>query len=448
MKKEREEYLDIIRSLGGDYAGREAAAAHVADSDCYVYGFPAPFSFVPAFYTEADLAFMHRTVEMTHRILSKAITHYVENPEYRKLFAFPKKVEDLILLPCNYEEKLPISRFDFFLNEDDLSFKFCEFNTDGTAAMSRTMIGCEAVELTDSFKEFCRAHKPAQFELFDSWVRAFLETYYSDTHARKHPRVLITDFKDMVTMSDVTRYLAAFERAGITARFVDIRELAFDGQALTDPVDGMAFDAVYRRVCTSDIAAHYDECRALIDAVAMEKTVLIGHFRTTVPHAKMINVALRDDQTRAFLTEEEWNFVCDHILPTWRLRTDTPGLDLREIKENKDRWIIKPEDDYDSHGVYAGGDLSLEEWTAVVDRLTDKGFVAMAFHTPCTAMITLPGKADKDAADYGIAPWYSMTGTYAYNGKFVGFFSRMGQEHVISESHHGVSIPSFMLCGE
>ena len=50
--------------------------------------------------------------------------------------------------------------------------------------------------------------------------------------------------------------------------------------------------------------------------------------------------------------------------------------------------------------------------------------------------------------DYGIKPWHSMTGTYSYNGKFVGFFSRMGREFVISESHHGVSIPSFRLIGE
>lgn len=463
MKKERQEYLEIIRSLKGDPEGRKAAAEYVKNSDCYVYGFPAPFSFVPTFYTAKELSFMEKTVQMTHSILSKAIRHYVESPEYRKLFAFPETVEKLILLPCGYEEQLPISRFDFFLSEDDFSFKFCEFNADGAAAMSRTQIGCEAVALSESFQEFTKNHEVVSFELFDSWVSAFMDTYVSDSHVAKGteaadaakegllpmiPNVLLTDFEEAVTMSDVTRYLASFEKAGIPARFVDIRKLAFDGEHLYDPADGTVFHAVYRRVCTSDIAKRYEECRAVIDATAAEKIVLIGHFRTTVPHAKMINVALLDEQTKAILTEEEWTYVQEHILKTWRLRTDTAGLDIAGIKANKDHWIIKPEDDYDSHGVYAGGDMSQEEWEKTVDDSIDKGFVAMDFYLPPTSQICLPGEMDEAAEDYGIGQWHSMTGTYSFNGKFVGFFSRMGQENVISESHHGVSIPSFRLIGE
>lgn len=459
MKKERNEYLDILRELKGDAEGRAEAAKYVKDSDCYVYGFPAPFSFVPTFYTAEELAFMEKTVQMTHSILSKAIRHYVEDAEYRKLFAFPKEVEELILLPCGYEEQLPISRFDFFLSEDDFSFKFCEFNADGAAAMSRTQIGCEAVSRTESFRRFTEKHTVLPFELFDSWVSAFLDTYTSDTHVQKGaegqtdllpsmPNVLITDFKEAVTMSDVTRYIDSFAKAGVQARFVDIREVVFDGEHLVDPKDGMIFHAVYRRVCTSDIAKRHEECKALIDAAAAEKVVLIGHFRTTVTHAKMINIALLDPQTKAILTEEEWQFVQDHILPTYRLRSDNEALDIAAVKANKNDWIIKPEDDYDSHGVYAGGDMTQEEWEKTVDDAMDKGFVAMVFYTPAKSQIALPRPEEAALADYGIGDWFSMTGTYSYNGRFVGFFSRMGQEHVISESHNGVSIPSFRLVGE
>lgn len=472
MKKEREEYLQIIRDLKGDEEGRKKAADYVRDSDCYVYGFPAPFAFVPTFYTAEEISFMEKTVQTTHSILSKAIRQYVKDPEYRKLFAFPKEVEELILLPCGYEEQLPISRFDFFLSEDDFSFRFCEFNADGAAAMSRTQIGCEAAEVSESFRKFSEHHKTEQFEYFDSWVSAFLETYRSDEHVSGEqttfpevPHVLIADFKDAVTESDITRVLASFEKAGVPARFVDIRDLRFDGENLVDPADGQVFDAVYRRVTTSDVAKRYEQCKPLIDAVAAEKVVLIGHFRTTVPHAKMINIALRDAQTKAFLSEEEWAFVQEHILPTFRLRKDTEGLDIAKIKAEKDQWILKPEDDYDSHGIFAGGDMQQAEWEEKVDSLIDRDYVVMEYYVPPVSEICLPiptcerpetklisavdyyaDEAMKE--DYGIKPWHSMTGTYSYNGKFVGFFSRMGREFVISESHHGVSIPSFRLIGE
>ena len=472
MKKEREEYLQILRELKGDEEGRKKAADYVKDSDCYVYGFPAPFSFVPTFYTSEELSFMEKTVQMTHSILSKAIRQYVKDPEYRKLFAFPKEVEELILLPCGYEEQLPISRFDFFLSEEDFSFKFCEFNADGAAAMSRTQIGCEAVQLSESFQKFAEHHETEPFEYFDTWVSAFMDTYTSDVHVNGKepslpliPHVLITDFKDAVTESDITRMLSSFERAGISARFVDIRDLCFDGEKLYDPSDGMTFEAVYRRVTTSDVAKRYEQCKPLIDAVAAEKVVMIGHFRTTVPHAKMINVALLNPQTEAFLTEEEWAFVKEHVLPTYRLRSDTEGLDISKIKREKNQWILKPEDDYDSHGIYAGGDLTQEEWEEKVDSLMDNDYVVMEFYVPPVSEICLPiptgeraetklvSAADYYAGealqgDFGISAWHSMTGTYSYNGKFSGFFSRMGKEFVISESHHGVSIPSFRLIGE
>lgn len=440
VNNERLEYLQILRSLGGDPAGKQAAVKYVEDSDCYIYGRPAPFAFVPAFYTAGELEFMRSIVTTTHRILGKVIRQYVADAEYRKLFHFPADVERLVLLPCNYEEPLPIARFDFFLNEEDRSFKFCEFNADGAAAMSRTQIGCEAVEQSDTFREFARRHKVRSFEYFDTWASEFLKTYHSDKNAEENPHVLITDFADAVTMSDITRYLKSFEKLGVYARFVDIRKLAFDGEHLTDPADGTAFHAVYRRAVTSDIAKHVSECQALIDAVAAEKAVIVGHFRTTVVHSKMIGVALLDEQTKAFLTEDEWLFVQNHILPTYRFRSDNPAISVEEIARNKDAWILKPEDDYDSHGVFAGKDHTPEEWEKLTRDYLDRGYVAMVFFTPCKAETALPYSNDGDC---GIVDWYSMTGTFSFNGTHYGFFNRMGAEGVISESHGGVSIPAY-----
>ena len=443
MKKERDEYLQIIRSLGGDPEGKARAKDYIDHSDGHCYGIMAPISFVPAFYTAEELDFFKTVCTRTHDILCKLIAHYIECPEYRKLFCFPPEVERLILLPCGYEELLPMARFDFFLDEADRSFKFCEFNTDGTAAMSRTDLGCEAVMRSESYKIFAERHKVSRFELYETWVDEMMKTYHSDKNAVENPTVLITDFEEAVTKSDIPRFLAAFEKKGIPARFVDIRRLKFDGKHLVDPSDGCVFHAVYRRLVTSDIAAHPEECRALTDAAAAEAVCLIGHFRTTVVHSKMINIALLDEQTRAILTEEEWNFVQDHVLPTYRLRSNTPGLDVEAVIRDKDGWIIKPEDDYDAKGVFAGVDHTPEEWKERVENFMDRGYVAMVFCEPKTIPIfpirPLPYEPDLMEPE----EWHSMTGIYSYNGHFAGFFSRMGKEGVISESHDGVSVPSF-----
>ena len=138
---------------------------------------------------------------------------------------------------------------------------------------------------------------------------------------------------------------------------MDVRAFEFDGERLIDPADGTQIHAIYRRAVTSEILQHPGECDALIDAVAAGKVCLIGHFRTTVVHSKMVNVALFDERTRAFLTPEECAFIDRTVPRTYRLRADNAALDLDDVLSRKDAWIVKPEDDYGAHGVYPGVDF-------------------------------------------------------------------------------------------
>lgn len=126
MKEERAAYIQAIRDLDGDLPGRRAALDFVEQSDIWVHGAPARFPYVPYLFNAADVAFLQDTCTQIHTILSKVIARYVDDPSYRDLFCFPEEVKRLILLPCGYDEKLPMGRFDLFLNEDDLSYKFCE----------------------------------------------------------------------------------------------------------------------------------------------------------------------------------------------------------------------------------------------------------------------------------------------------------------------------------
>ncbi len=105
------------------------------------------------------------------------IREYLENPEYRKLFPFPRELEDLILVPRGYDSLLPIARFDIFYNEEDDSFKFCEINTDGTSAMNEDYVLNQALELNPAHQEMKRRYAFSSYELYDSWVQTFLNIY-------------------------------------------------------------------------------------------------------------------------------------------------------------------------------------------------------------------------------------------------------------------------------
>lgn len=443
MKKERDEYIADILALAGDVPGRDEALAYIADSDVWVHGKPAPFPYVPYLFNAADRAFIAEQVETMHRILCKVIQRYLEDESYRKLFHFPDELRRLIMLPCPYEQLLPMGRFDMFLNEETLSYKFCEFNTDGSGAMSRDYMIGNALMLGDSFKRFAEKHEVRQFELFSTWVAAFMDIYNSTPDAKERPCIAVTDFAESGVFSDFDRFIEAFEAAGYEARFVDTRAFEFDGEHLIDPKDGKVIDAIYRRAVTSELLQHPGECDAFVDAIAAEKVCCIGHFRTTVVHSKEVNIVLFDKATRDMLTDEENAFVDAHVPHTYRLDSDPEGFSFEDVKAHKDKWIIKPADDYGAHGVYPGVDFSQDDWESIVDENTNEGYIVQEFYQPPYVDIINTVIDDDDPCL--VEAWQSMPGVYVYNGKPVGFYGRLGNEGVIAIDHGGLCANSFAV---
>ena len=62
-----------------------------------------------------------------------------------------------------------------FLNEDDLSCGFCEFNGDGSAGMNENREITNSITSTETFKRFSQIHQVEPCELFESWVLKFID---------------------------------------------------------------------------------------------------------------------------------------------------------------------------------------------------------------------------------------------------------------------------------
>ena len=443
MPKLINEYLSILDKLKGDQEGRDAALAYLQASDVDAHGEPLNFSYVP-YLVDKDLHDHFKYIASTiHGILTKIIDHYLKDENYRKLFGYSKTLEDLIMLPCDYSQLLPMARFDIFMDEESQEFKFCEFNTDGTSCMSRDLILGQALTQGDAFKSFCNRHKNVEnYELFDSWANACLKDYFECKNSCENPLVVIADFMDEhATFSDFNRYKEAFERCGARAKVLDITSFKYDGNHLTDE-DGEVVDVIYRRAVTCDIIDKINDCKALIDAVKDNNVCLVGHFRTTVVHTKTINIMLFDETTRSFLTNEECEFIDKHCPKTFRLTSKVP-IDLDEVSNNPSGWIIKPEDDYGAKGVFAGPDFSKDQWAEIITSNIDKGYVLQEYATQHTTDVMFTGR-DLDNTT-PVQKFNAMPGLYTYNGEFAGIYLRCGNEGVIAVDHNGLVKPAFKV---
>ena len=392
--------------------------------------------YIPKLFSKKAAQYFEKLTDIMYGIMLKVISEYEKNPEYRKLFGFDKRLEELILRPDRYNCKLPIARIDIFFNEEDFSFKFCEFNTDGASAMNEDRELNNAIRITNAFKSFERKYNTKSYELFDSWVDTFTEIYNSYPKAKKNAHIAIVDFMSSASDNEFEVFKEHFIKRGYTCEICEITKLKYENGKLLSP-EGKQIDAIYRRAVTCDIMKNYDNVQPFIEAVKDDNVCLIGDFKTQIVHNKRVFKILHDDMTKAFLTDKENEFVREHIPYTAHLTSDE--VKNNDVLRTKDCWVIKPEDSYASKGVYAGVEFEDEDkWIQHVTENIGTDYLLQEYVKPYeTLNIDLTHDEDAKYRKYS-----SITGLFVYGGKMRGIYSRIAKNSIISTQYSEMSLAS------
>ncbi len=437
MLTAEEDYKRIIdANFSENVRSAQEMQKYIKTKTARYHGYHVHTLYIPKIFTEEMAAYFEKIASVMYGILEKVILRYRADKDYRALFGFDKKLEELILRPAHYDCLLPIARIDIFFNEDDFSFKFCEFNADGSSAMNEDKELNTAIRATSAFQEFTKLYDARTFELFDSWAAAFSKIYSSYDKAVKKPYVAIVDFFGGDISREFTEFQKAFERRGLECEICEITNLKYDGKNLISP-RGRKIDAVYRRAVTCDIMRNYDKVLPFINAAKNNDVCLIGDFMTQIIHNKIVFKVLRDDATLAFLTDSEKDFVMKHIPLTVSLTDET--VKKYGVLEEKEKWVIKPEDSYASKGVYAGVEgMSDEEWRAKVTENVGKSYLLQEYCPPYASLnIDLPHDSGAQYRNYS-----NITGIYVYGGKMAGLYSRIAKTGIISTQYSEMSLPT------
>lgn len=442
-----DEYLAFVAERGGDAQGRLAARERMNNSTAIYHHVVVDSSYVPRLYSRETHERFVYIAETTYSILSKVMREYLENPSYRHVYDIDPRLVELILLPRGYDALLPFARVDLFLNEDDMSAQFCEFNADGSSGMNENREITASIADSEPFKAFAAAHqvRTCNEELFAGWVDEFLKIY--DTYDLKvaNPHVAIVDFLENAITEEFKIFAGLFAERGIECSVYDVRDLAFENGELIGKKafygrDNAKIDAIWRRSVTNDIIDNWEASQALISAVRERKVALIGSFAGHLVHDKQIFQVLHMPETQALLTDEENAFVRDTVPFTSFLTSDVVAE--RNVKATRENWIIKPTDAYGSKDVFAGSNYTDEQWVEIVDAHVDsKADAPFLVQRYCTPFKTLAIPLYGTEADATVKPllYNNMEGLYIYNGRFTGVFSRLGPEPVICKKTHGIT---------
>ena len=413
------------------------AVEYIKNSTAIYKGKPVPCLYMPKLFSVEAHEHLERAARTVVTILEKVMAKYMSDPGYRTLFPFPKPLEDLILSEAGYPCLLPIARIDIFLNEDDFSFKFCEFNADGSSAMNEDRELNLAIKDADAMQKMGERYVFQNFEFFDSWVQVFAGIYDTYDKKVKNPNIIITDFINGDVSTEFIEFKKAFERAGYDAEIVDVRSLSYEGGILRTS-GGKRVNAIYRRAVTRDVMDNFNEVQPFVQSITNGDVCSIGHFRTQIIHNKTIFKILHMQETLKFLTEEERAYVIRHVPKTYVL--EEGKFDLEDVLQNKDKWLIKPEDLYASRGVFAGVDTSAREWEKAVKENTGRGYLLQEYVTPYKSENL--NFNDNPRPDFEL--YNNITGMFVYGGKLQGFYSRGGPQGIISGLTGGLTMASIL----
>ncbi len=390
---------------------------------------------IPRLYSQETKKVFEDIVEITYGILDKVIKEYMEHEDYRRLFPFSKELEELILLSEDAVSFLPLARFDVFYHEDTGEFSFCELNADGSSGMNADRLLDELMINNPAHQAMRYIYDFENMELFDSWVDEFLSLYEKwgvKKGMPEKPNIVITDFLDMGRLREFEEYARRFQRRGLNCEICDIREFDFKDGVLYS-ASAHKVDAIYRRAVTIDVMEHLKEADAFIKAVKSRKVFMAGDFCTQIAHNKWLFYLLHTERTRQILDEKERSFVKEHVpltMPFDEKGLKEMGLTLKDVINDKDRYILKPQDGYAARGVKAGVETETGEWETFAEEVYGTEYICQEFAKQYASY-----NIDFMFDEGGWKDYIHMAGLFSYNGKFAGVIARSAPAGGIIDFH-------------
>lgn len=402
------------------------------------HGQVIPMTYQGIYFREEDVQRFQNIIRMACQIGRKVTQHFLDDPGYRKGFHFPQSIEELILMDPGYDIPVMVGRYDIFYN-DDGSFQFCEFNTDGASAMNEDRVLGHILQESKIHKDMQESWSIEPFSLFDGLVDAFMHRY-EQIKGRKPQHTAIVDFVDKGTTLEFEVFREAFRRKGYACSICDPRSMRYkEGKLYGTDVDSgeeNAIDFVYRRVVTSDLVERWGECEDYIAAYRAQAFVQFGSFRSQVMHAKTIFSMLRDAQTQAFLDEEERAWIEAHVPWTKELLDES---DREEVIQHKDDYILKPYNSYACQGVLLGREFSQEMWEEEMRKVPLDAYIYQRYVDQEPAPLLIYEKGS-----FRTEPYAHVLGLFHYDEQFVGSYTRMGQAGIISGVRAYYATPAFL----
>jgi hypothetical protein len=333
----------------------------------------------PRFLSADQYRFLRSRVAALLPACRKIYDAALSDTSLRAQFGLRPEEEELLNDDPGVADPSPTARLDsFFVSESEL--KFTEHNAETPAGagyndtLSDIFLGLPAM------RRFSRKYLVRPIPARPHVLHALLDSFEEFRGNRNEkPRVAILDWNDVPTFSEFRVFERYFRERGLEARIVDPRNVEYANGQLRD--GDFVITLIYKRVLISELLERGGMEHPVVRAVRDRAACMVNGFRCKMLYKKASFAVLSDERNAKLFTATERQAIADHIPWTRVLaerKTEFAGkpVDLVPyILKHRDRFVIKPNDEYGGKGIVLGWTVDQAAWESAVSAALKESFV-------------------------------------------------------------------------
>lgn len=401
----------------------------------------------PHFVAESDWNRVKKICETIFVALQKVKDAAVGNNEILDELGITPIERELVSIDPKYKAVSPTARLDSFLTEN--AYSFVELNGESPAGIAYSDSASEIFLSLPVMQKFGEKYEIKRFEGSPKMLEVLLRAYdeFCGGKAEKSPVIAIIDLKDLPTQQEFELFRDYFESQGYNSFICAPEDLEFDGAKLY--FKGVQIDIVYKRLLVNEYLPIMDKYPALLDAYRAGAICMVNNFQCKLIHKKAIFAVLTNEKYAHLFTQEELNAINSHIPWTRKFREEQTFYKGEEIdlvdftRRNKNKLVLKPNDDYGGHGIYIGWTSDEAQWEeAIKISLMDEDYLVQErVETSKEEFPMLFGEAGK----FDFIEQLVDLDPLLFYGKVGSAFTRLSTSELANVSSGGGMVPTFII---
>jgi hypothetical protein len=319
----------------------------------------------PRFLTVQHYQLLQQAIREIMPAFARAYHLAMANPDFRAQFMLTEWEEELIHVDPRFKAPSPAARMDCFFTPDDKIY-LAEYNAETPAATAYNDALSEVFLSLPVMGVFQRRYEVRPLPGRHHVLHALLDAY-RQWGGRERPRIAILDWREVPTYSEFMLFKDYFNGMDFECVIADPRQLEYRGGQLL--VDGITpVQLVYKRVLLSELVNREGLDHPVIRAVREHAVCMVNPFRCKLLHKKASFAVLSDEANAHWFSPEELGAVQRYIPWTRHVKERSTiyqgdSIDLLPyLSQNKDCFVLKPNDEYGGKGIVLGWEVSQSEW--------------------------------------------------------------------------------------